>query len=67
MESFSHISIDPKELQGKRILVTGGTKGGMGEAIVKRLTKAGQQKQRLVITVRHLPQNLHQRESVLTA
>ena len=28
MESFSHISIDPKEFKGKRILVTGGTKGG---------------------------------------
>lgn len=29
------------EFSGKRILVTGGTKGGIGEAIVKRLTLAG--------------------------
>ena len=41
MENFNHIKIDPEELGGKRVLVTGGTKGGMGEAIVKRLTKAG--------------------------
>lgn len=40
MENFSHIIIDSKELNGKHVLVTGGTKGGMGEAIVKRLTKA---------------------------
>lgn len=37
MENFSHITIAPKELDGKRVLVTGGTKGGIGEAIVKRL------------------------------
>lgn len=29
------------EFSGKRVLVTGGTKGGIGEAIVKRLTLAG--------------------------
>ncbi|AFQ44875.1 hypothetical protein [Desulfosporosinus meridiei] len=33
MENFNHIIIDPQELEGKRILVTGGTKGGIGEAI----------------------------------
>lgn len=31
---------DPNEFSGKRILVTGGTKG-MGEAIVARLLAAG--------------------------
>lgn len=41
MEDFNHIIFDPKELDGKRVLVTGGTKGGIGEAIVKRLTHAG--------------------------
>jgi NAD(P)-dependent dehydrogenase (short-subunit alcohol dehydrogenase family) len=41
VENSKNIVIDPKELEGKRVLVTGGTKGGMGEAIVKRLTKAG--------------------------
>ena len=30
MENSNHIIIDPKELDGKRILVTGGTGGGMG-------------------------------------
>lgn len=41
MENSKNIVIDPKEFDGKRVLVTGGTKGGMGEAIVKRLAKAG--------------------------
>ncbi|SHO52379.1 hypothetical protein [Anaerocolumna xylanovorans] len=39
MENSSHIIIDPKERDGKRVLVTGGTKRGMGEAIVTRLTQ----------------------------
>ena len=33
-------SVDPAEFSGKRVLVTGGTKG-MGEAIVNRLTAGG--------------------------
>jgi hypothetical protein len=33
-------SVDGNEFQGKRVLVTGGTKG-MGEAIVRRLTLGG--------------------------
>jgi NAD(P)-dependent dehydrogenase (short-subunit alcohol dehydrogenase family) len=33
-------SADPAEFQGKRVLVTGGTKG-MGEAIVRRLLRGG--------------------------
>jgi len=33
-------SVDGNEFQGKRVLVTGGTKG-MGEAIVRRLTIGG--------------------------
>jgi len=33
-------SVDGNEFQGKRVLVTGGTKG-MGEAIVRRLTMGG--------------------------
>lgn len=41
MKEFSPIIFDPKELDGKRVLVTGGTKGGIGEAIVNRLTGAG--------------------------
>lgn len=32
---------DMKELAGRRALVTGGTKGGIGEAVVKRLAQAG--------------------------
>ena len=33
-------SVDGNEFKGKRVLVTGGTKG-MGEAIVRRLTMGG--------------------------
>ena len=55
MEKSNHISIDPKELDGKRVLVTGGTKGGMGEAIVKRLTKAGAT---VITTARNAPDAL---------
>jgi NAD(P)-dependent dehydrogenase (short-subunit alcohol dehydrogenase family) len=33
-------SVDPRELAGKRVLVTGGTKG-MGESIARRLAAAG--------------------------
>jgi NAD(P)-dependent dehydrogenase (short-subunit alcohol dehydrogenase family) len=33
-------SVDGNEFRGKRVLVTGGTKG-MGEAIVRRLTMGG--------------------------
>lgn len=40
MNTSSDIPFDAKEFTGKRVLVTGGTKG-MGEAIVKRLTRGG--------------------------
>src|SRR5438552_15839122 len=40
MSTSSDIPFDTNEFTGKRILVTGGTKG-MGEAIVKRLSRAG--------------------------
>ena len=40
MSTSSDIPFDANEFTGKRILVTGGTKG-MGEAIVKRLSRAG--------------------------
>ncbi len=43
-------SFDPDEFTGKRVLVTGGTKG-MGEAIVRRLSAAGA---RVATTVRSL-------------
>lgn len=64
MDNFSHISIDPKELEGKRILVTGGTKGGMGEAIVKRLTKAGAT---VITTARTTPEELKKKELFIQA
>ena len=41
MKKINHIIVDPKELGGKRVLVTGGTNGGIGDAIVKRLSEAG--------------------------
>lgn len=60
MENSNPIIIDSKELDGKRVLVTGGTKGGMGEAIVKRLTKAGAT---VITTARTTPDEL--KESAL--
>ena len=64
MENFNHITIDPKELCGKRVLVTGGTKGGMGEAIVKRLTKAGAT---VITTARTTPDELNGTELFIQA
>lgn len=52
MENSNHIIIDSKELDGKRVLVTGGTGGGMGEATVKRLARAGAT---VITTARHTP------------
>ena len=43
MKQFNPIWMDPKEFQGKRVLVTSGTKGGMGEAIVEQLIAADMQ------------------------
>jgi NAD(P)-dependent dehydrogenase (short-subunit alcohol dehydrogenase family) len=40
MSTNTNIKIETNELSGKKVLVTGGTKG-MGEAIVKRLSLAG--------------------------
>lgn len=40
MNTIKNIQIDPNELCGKRVLVTGGTQG-IGEAIVNRLRQAG--------------------------
>jgi NAD(P)-dependent dehydrogenase (short-subunit alcohol dehydrogenase family) len=46
--------IDKNEFDGKRVLVTGGTKG-MGEAIVKRLARAGAT---VITTARSVPGDL---------
>jgi NAD(P)-dependent dehydrogenase (short-subunit alcohol dehydrogenase family) len=53
MTTSSNIPFDANEFEGKRALVTGGTKG-MGEAIVKRLTRAGAT---VVTTARSIPAN----------
>jgi NAD(P)-dependent dehydrogenase (short-subunit alcohol dehydrogenase family) len=53
MIASSNIPFDANEFEGKRVLVTGGTKG-MGEAIVKRLTRAGAT---VVTTARSAPAN----------
>jgi NAD(P)-dependent dehydrogenase (short-subunit alcohol dehydrogenase family) len=64
MDNFNHIAIDPKELDGKRVLVTGGTKGGMGEAIVKRLANAGAT---VITTARTAPDELKESELFIQA
>jgi len=54
MSAKTKIQIDSNELSGKRVLVTGGTKG-MGEAIVTRLRQAGAT---VITTARSIPENL---------
>jgi len=53
MNTTITIHIDPNELSGKRVLVTGGTKG-IGEAVVKRLRKAGA---KVIATARSIADN----------
>lgn len=55
--------IDKNELEGKRVLVTGGTKG-MGEAIVKRLTHAGAM---VITTARTVPIELQSSDLFIQA
>ncbi|MDF2986176.1 MAG: short-chain dehydrogenase [Eubacterium sp.] len=54
----------PKELEGKRVLVTGGTNGGIGEAVVKRLTQAGAM---VITTARKVPDELKASELFIQA
>ncbi|MEK4711937.1 SDR family oxidoreductase [Sporosarcina sp. FSL K6-5500] len=51
----TNIVFNTKELDNKRVLVTGGTKGGIGEAIVERLTHAGAT---VITTARQTPDEL---------
>ena len=53
----SRLLVDAKEFTGKRVLVTGGTKG-MGETIVTRLIKAGAT---VITTARSFPDKLPER------
>ncbi len=55
MNTSTNVQIDPKELSGKKVLVSGGTKG-IGEATVKRLRQAGA---RVITTARSRPDDLH--------
>lgn len=54
MNTITNMNVDSGELSGKRVFVTGGTKG-MGEAIVKRLRQAGAT---VMTTARSIPENL---------
>ena len=63
MNTTTTIQIDPHELSGKRVLVTGGTQG-IGEAIVKRLRRAGAT---VITTARSIPDNLESPELFIPA
>lgn len=54
MKTMNNLSYE-NEFEGKRALVTGGTKGGIGEAIVKRLMQAGAT---VITTARKTPDEL---------
>ncbi len=58
MNTIANIRIDSDELSGKKVLVTGGTKG-IGEAIVKRLRQADAT---VIATARSIPENLQSPE-----
>jgi NAD(P)-dependent dehydrogenase (short-subunit alcohol dehydrogenase family) len=58
MNARTNIPIDSTELSGKRVLVTGGTKG-VGAAIVNRLRQAGAT---VITTARSIPENLQSPE-----
>jgi len=58
MNANTKAQIDANKLSGKKVLVTGGTKG-MGEAIVKRLRQAGAT---VITTARSIPENLQSPE-----
>lgn len=64
METAANNIFNLKELEGKRALVTGGTKGGIGEAIVKRLTQAGAV---VITTARKTPDELKESELFVEA
>jgi NAD(P)-dependent dehydrogenase (short-subunit alcohol dehydrogenase family) len=53
-----------KELDGKLALVTGGTKGGIGDAIVRRLSLAGA---KVITTARRIPEDLKDSELFIQA
>ncbi len=56
-------ALNVNDLDGKRILVTGGT-AGMGEAIARRLTRAGAT---VLITARSVPANLNRPDLFIQA
>ena len=56
--------INQKELDGKLALVTGGTKGGIGDAIVRRLSLAGA---KVITTARRIPEDLKDSELFIQA
>src|SRR6185295_9420608 len=63
MNTTPRIQIDPTELSGKRVLVTGGTQG-IGEAIVQRLRQAGA---KVITTARSIANNLESQDLFIPA
>lgn len=54
MACSHEFTVDPHEFDGKRVLITGGTKG-IGQAVAPRLREAGA---RVLTTARTKPNNL---------
>ena len=63
MNARANIPIHSNELSGKRVLVTGGTKG-IGEAVVKRFRQAGAS---VITTARSIPEDLQSPEFFIRA